>query len=222
MIVLLHRTDTVLLEEAREVRNGERNMADMRKRLVCVLGAVCLAFSLTGCVKIIDKGSEGQYTGEIAFDASADSSSDWTKIAEEITAKAVDLSEVMNGDGIGSETTAVKATGMVKELITKGPKNILALEIDNYDGSEEFLLQVGSVYSGMALRDIQTVKVFENFTNQTEWSQYAKALNAEMHAQIVEPLEIDESIVGKKVTFTGGAVQSGSEVTITPASLSLE
>jgi len=193
------------------------------KRLIFVFAAaVCLAFTLTGCVKVIDKGTEGQYTGEVAFDASADSSSDWTKIADEISGNAVDLSEVLSGDGIGSGTAAVKGTGTVTELITKGPKNILALEIEGYDGSEEFQLQVGSVYSGTALRDIQSVKAFESFTNQTEWSQYAEALNAEMHAQIVEPLGIDDSIVGKKVTFTGGAVQSGSVVTITPASLSVE
>ena len=192
----------------------------MKKEVLSAVAVVCLAVTLTGCVKIIEKGTEGQYTGEVAFDASADSSSDWTQIAEEITAAAVELSDVLNGDGIGSDTAAVKGTGTVKELITKGPKNILALEVEGC--ADEIQLQVGSVYSGTALRDIQTLKTFEDFTNQTEWSQYAKALNAEMHAQVVEPLAIDDSIVGKKVTFTGGATQSGGTVTITPASLSVE
>ena len=190
----------------------------MKKEVLSAVAVVCLAVTLTGCVKIIEKGTEGQYTGEVAFDASADSSSDWTQIAEEITAAAVELSDVLNGDGIGS--AAVKGTGTVKELITKGPKNILALEVEGC--ADEIQLQVGSVYSGTALRDIQTLKTFEDFTNQTEWSQYAKALNAEMHGQVVEPLAIDDSIVGKKVTFTGGATQSGGTVTITPASLSVE
>ena len=108
------------------------------------------------------------------------------------------------------------------ELITKGPKNILAVEIDSYDGQNTFQIQVGSVYSGTALRDVQTLKSFEAFTNQTEWSQYGKALNAEMHAQVIEPLAIDDSIVGKKVTFTGAATQSGTEVTITPSALTVE
>ena len=192
----------------------------MKKEVLSAVAVVCLAVTLTGCVKIIDKGTEGQYTGEVAFDASADSSSDWGQITEEITAAAVELSDVLNGDGIGSDTVAVKGTGTVKELITKGPKNILALEVEGC--ADEIQLQVGSVYSGTALRDIQTLKTFEDFTNQTEWSQYAKALNAEMHAQVVEPLAIDDSIVGKKVTFTGGATQSGGTVTITPASLSVE
>ena len=183
--------------------------------------AVCLAFTLTGCVKIIDKGTEGEYTGEVAFDAAADSSSDWGQISAEIEEKAAEISEVM-GSGIGSEAVAVKGTATVTEYIEKGPKHILAITPDGYDGSETFMLQIGSVYSGTSLRDIQTLKIFENFTNQTEWSQYAKALNAEMHAQVVEPLGLDDSAVGKKVTFTGAATQSGSEVTITPSSLTVE
>ena len=56
---------------------------------------------------------------------------------------------------------------------------------------------------------ILNISTFEDFTNQTEWSQYAKALNAEMHAQVVEPLAIDDSIVGKKVTFAGAGKTVG-------------
>ena len=193
----------------------------MKKRLVSVITAACIAFTLTGCVKVIEKGTEGQYTGEVAFDAAADSSSDWGQISTEIEEKASELSELM-ASGIGSTAAAVKGSGTIAEYIEKGPKHILAITPDGYDGSETFMLQIGTVYSGTALRDIQTLKVFENFTNQTEWSQYAKALNAEMHAQVVEPLGLDDSCVGKKVTFTGAATQSGKEVTITPSSLTVE
>ena len=193
----------------------------MKRRLVSLMTAACLALTLTGCVKVIEKGTEGQYTGEVEFDAAADSSSDWGQISTEISDKAKEISEVMSA-GIGSSTVAVKGTGTVKEYIEKGPKHLLSVTIDGYDGSETFTIQIGTVYSGTALRDTQTLKVFENFTNQTEWSQYAKALNAEMHAQVVEPLGIDDSAVGKKVTFTGAATQSGTEVTITPSALTIE
>ena len=43
-----------------------------------------------------------------------------------------------------------------------------------------------------------------------------------MHSQVIEPLGLDESVVGSKVTFTGAAVQSGDEITITPVLLSIE
>ena len=193
----------------------------MRKELILAVAAITLSLSLTGCVKVIDKGTEGQYTGEVAFDASANSSDDWSQISAEIEGNASDLSEVLSGDGIGT-AAAVSGTGEVTEFISKGPKNILAVKLDGYDGDETFMVQIGSVYSGTAIRDIQTVKTFESFTNQTEWSAYAKALNAEMHAQVVEPLALDDSVVGKKVTFVGAATISGSEVTITPVALTVE
>ena len=193
----------------------------MRKELILAVAAITLSLSLTGCVKVIDKGTEGQYTGEVAFDASANSSDDWSQSSAEIEENASDLSEVLSGEGIGT-AAAVSGTGEVTEFITKGPKNILAVKIDGYDGDETFMIQIGSVYSGTAIRDIQTVKTFESFTNQTEWSAYAKALNAEMHAQVVEPLALDDSVVGKKVTFVGAATISGSEVTITPVALTVE
>jgi len=193
----------------------------MRKELILAVAAITLSLSLTGCVKVIDKGTEGQYTGEVAFDASANSSDDWSQISAEIEENASDLSEVLSGEGIGT-AAAVSGTGEVTEFISKGPKNILAVKIDGYDGDETFMIQIGSVYSGTAIRDIQTVKTFESFTNQTEWSAYAKALNAEMHAQVVEPLALDDSVVGKKVTFVGAATISGSEVTITPVALTVE
>ena len=193
----------------------------MKRELILAAAVIGLSFSLTGCIKIIDKGTESLYTGEVEFDASADSSGDWGQISQEITDNAKDIAEVLSGDGIGT-AAAVSGAGEVTEFITKGPKNILALKIDGYDGDETFMMQIGSVYSGTAIRDIQSVKSFESFTNQTEWSAYAKALNAEMHTQIIEPLGLDESVVGKKVSFVGAATISGSEVTITPVTLTVE
>ena len=85
-----------------------------------------------------------------------------------------------------------------------------------------FSVQLGSIYSGTAVRDAQTVKSFGDFTNQTEWSQYAKALNSQLHELVVAPLAIDESIQGKTVTITGAATGSASSVDITPVSITIE
>lgn len=59
--------------------------------------------------------------------------------------------------------------------------------------------------SSTAIRDLQSLKNFESFTNQTEWSSYGKELNKQALAQVIDPLGIDENVVGKTVTFTGGA-----------------
>ena len=193
----------------------------MKKVIILILTGALISMTCTGCVKIIDKGTEGQYTGEVAFDASADSSSDWDQVVAEITENAKDLSELLAGDGVG-KASAVSVTAKVKEFESKanGKKNALILDVEGYDGTVK--VQIGSIYSGSEIRDVQSVKKFESFTNQTEWSQYAKALNAEVDAQIIAPLSIDESIVGKTVTLVGGASASGDEVTITPVSLSIE
>ena len=196
----------------------------MKKKLsliaVMALSVVCL----TGCgiVTVVPIGEEASFTGEEVFDSGAESSGDWTAVVEEITGAAKDLAEVMNGDGIGSGSVAVSGTASIVEFNTETPKYYLLITPDGYSGSEEFRIQACGVYSGTAVRDAQTVKVFEDFTNQTEWSQYAKALNEQVDAQVVAPLALDGSAAGKTVTFVGAAVQSGDTVTITPVSLTVE
>lgn len=196
----------------------------MKRRISLLAAALLAAVSLTGCVKIIDKGTEGQYTGEVAFDAAADSSGDWGQIAEEITGNAQELGSLLAGDGIATPCSAVSGKATVSDFISKanGKKNMLVLKLDGYDGNETIQMQIGSIYSDTVIRDLQTLKKFESFTNQTEWSQYAKALNSEMHTQVVEPLGLDESVKGKTITFAGGATRSGDEITITPVSLTIE
>ena len=193
----------------------------MKKTIALMLAAAMAAVSLTGCVKIIDKGTEGEYTGEVAFDAAADSSSDWAQVVTEITENATDLADLLNGDWDG-KAKAVKVSAPVKEYESKanGKKNALILDVEGFDGTVK--VQIGSIYSGTDVRDIQSVKNFESFTNQTEWSQYAKALNTELDTQVVSVLGIDDSVVGKTVTLTGAAAKSGDEITLTPVSLTIE
>ena len=195
----------------------------MKKSILFVLLLAMVTVGLTGCVKIIDKGTEGEYTGEVAFDASADSSTDWAQIVDEITGNAQELTAAIEA-GIPAEGAAVSGTGTISEFISKanGKKNSLIIALDGYEGDAVITMQIGSNYSGTAIRDIQTLKSFGSFTNQTEWSEYAKALNAEMDAQVVQPLGIDESAQGKKITFVGAATASGSDVTVTPVSITIE
>ena len=192
----------------------------MKRKLLLMLAGIMTALCVTGCVKIIDKGTEGKYTGETEFDAASNSGGDWEKVVAEITENAVDLSEKA-GEGI-DKACAVSASGKVKEYESKanGKKNALILEVDGCDDTVK--VQIGSIYSGTDVRDIQTIKNFESFTNQTEWSQYAKALNAQVDSQVVAPLSIDDSVVGKTVTLVGAASASGGEITITPVSMTIE
>lgn len=194
----------------------------MKKNIIWILCVVVLIVFLALNATVIDKGTEGQYTGVVAFDASSSSSDDWSGILAEITANAEDIKDVdLRNLGAGK---AVKLTGTVSEFVSKanGKKNSITVVPNNSTSGEVISIQLGSVYTGTSVRDIQTVKAFGDFTNQTEWSQYAKAINSQIHELVVEPLNIDESIQGKTVTVIGAATSSGDEVTVTPVSITIE
>ena len=195
---------------------------EMKKKIILIAVAVALVVFLACSAKIIDKGTEGQYTGVVAFDAGASSSGDWDQIVSEIDGKAEEITAVdlkSLGDG-----KAVKLKGKVSEYVSKaaGKKNSITVVPEGYSGDMVFSVQLGTIYSGTSVRDVQTLKVFGDFTNQTEWSQYAKALNSQLDELVVAPLAIDESIKGKTVTVTGAATASGNEVLITPVALTVE
>lgn len=200
----------------------------MKKKLIWIIIAVVLVAFVVCNMKVIDKGTESQYTGVVVFDAQSSSSGDWDNVVSEITGKAVDITTIETLDkstlGLG---TAVTVKGTVAEYSSKatGKKNSITVVPDGYTGDVVFVVELGSIYTSTntALRDTQTAKSLTNdFTNQTEWSQYAKALNDQSYANVVTPLSIDESIQGKTVTIVGAATASGKTVTITPVSMSIE
>ena len=194
----------------------------MKTKIALIVVCVALVAFLAMSAKVIDKGTEGQYTGEVAFDASASSSGDWDSVVSEITQNAQDIA-TMDLSALG-DGKAVSLKGTVSEYVSKasGKKNSITVAPEGYSGSAVFSVQLGSIYSGTAVRDAQTVKAFADFTNQTEWSQYAKALNSQLDELVVAPLAIDESIQGKTVSVIGAATASGDEVTITPISITIE
>ena len=192
----------------------------MKKKLVIMITAVMMTVSMTACgiVTVVPIGQESSFTGKQEFDSSAESSNDWTAVVDEMKANAADAATAI-GSGLG-EGTAVSGTATIKEFNTDTPKHYLLVEIDGYDG--EVQIQAGGVYSGTTLRDTQTLKGFQDFTNQTEWSQYAKAFNKEVDAQVVAPLAIDAGVAGKTVTFVGAASESAGKVVITPVEMTIE
>ena len=194
----------------------------MKKKIIWIVLAVALVVFLALSAKVIDKGTEGQYTGEVAFDASASSGDDWSAVLGEITGKAEDIASVdlaALGDG---RAVTLKGTVTGYESKASGKKNTITVAPEGYTGDAVFTVQLGSIYSGTAIRDTQTVKAFGDFTNQTEWSAYAKALNSEMHDKVIVPLNIDEGIQGKTVTVTGAATGSGKDINITPVAITIE
>ena len=200
----------------------ERRIINLKGKIIAVIIAIALVVFVANSAKVIDKGTEGQYTGVVAFDAGASSQSDWDKISSQITGSAQEISALnLNELGAGK---AVKFRGVVNEFSSKanGKKKSITVTPENYSGNAQFIVQLGSIYTGTSIRDVQTVKGFGDFTNQTEWSQYAKALNSQLDKEVVAPLNIDENIKGKNITITGTATSSGNQVTITPVAIVIE
>ncbi|WP_178105321.1 DUF2291 family protein [Ruminococcus sp. AF31-8BH] len=195
----------------------------MKSRRILAVLAACTAVTFTGCgvVTVVPIGEEASYTGKQEFDSAAESEGDWSSVVADISQKAQDLVGLLNGDGI-TETTAVKGTGKIKEYNTDTPKHYLVVELDGFTGTKEIRVRTDGPNSSTAIRDLQSLKNFESFTNQTEWSSYGKELNKQALAQVIDPLEIDESVVGKTVTFTGGAEAGADAVTITAVELTIE
>ena len=179
----------------------------MKSRRILAVLAAFAAVTFTGCgiVTVVPIGEEGSYTGKVEFDSAAESENDWSSVVSDISKNAQDLSELLNGDGV-KETTAVKGTGKIKEYNTDTPKHYLVVELDGYTGTTEVQVRTDGPNSSTAIRDLQTLKTFESFTNQTEWSSYG----------------IDDSVVGKTVTFTGGAEAGTDAVSITAVELTIE
>lgn len=194
----------------------------MRKYMSLIAAAAAAAVLLTGCT-VVPIGEEGKYTGETEFSADSQSSSDWDQVVQEIKDGAKDAAEALSGD-LG-DAVAVTGKAVIKEYNTETPKHYLVLEIDGYEGDKEIRLQTAGPNTSTALRDLQTLKVFEDFTNQTEWSEYAKSLNTQSVDNICAPLDFDNNDpAGKTAEFTGGASLNAAKdaIIIVPVELTVE
>lgn len=194
----------------------------IRARAMAVLLAGVIAASATGCgiVKVIPKGEESKYTGETTFDATATADEDWNSVVEEITGKAEDLSSTAASAQSGT-AYAVKFSGKVTEYNTDTPKGYIAVTVDGI--SDPVQVATGKVVTGTALRDSQTVKAFQDFKNQTQWSQYAKTLNQASLTNVIEKNEIGKDTVGKTVDVVGCYTPAANgTITVVAVSISVK
>ena len=192
------------------------------RSIVILLVTSMLVVLLTGCsgiVKIIPAGTESEYTGQTVFDASSVAADDWTAVSTEIAGSAAPLADTLANAQSGS-AYSVSFTGTISEYNTDTPKGYLAITVDGV--ANEVRVQVGSVYSGTTVRDAQTVKAYESFTNQTEWSAYAKTLNSQVQANVVDPLGDLSALVGSTVEVVGCFTPAADAVVVTPVSIAVQ
>jgi len=115
----------------------------------------------------------------------------------------------------------VKGTGKVTEMHTESQAGTATIEIPGL--GEKVALQIGPVVRGTALRDATGAVSFNQFTNQLDYADVSKEMNARALKAAFASLE-PNSIAGKTITFLGAFTfdpHSKSPVLVTPVKIDL-
>ncbi len=193
----------------------------MKSKLIMLSLLASMVIVSMGCgiVKVVPIGQEANYTGSTTFDASAEAADSWDYVVEEITGNAQPLGDTISGMEKGTVYT-VSFSGKVNEHNTDTPKGYLDVTVDGVSNAVH--VQVGKVYSGTTVRDAQTYKSYQDFTNQTEWSEYAKTLNSNVNDNVVANIDVEGS-VGKTIEVIGTFEYDGTDtLVVTPVVITVE
>lgn len=212
----------------------------MKKRLLALTLVLAMAATtMTGCVKVVKIGQEGELTGKKEFDASSSVSDMWESAEANIEEKAVDLPQFLTeakGDlqsladtygkysmgTSGSISYAVKGTGTVEEVNQEKKAGYMTVKLDGYDGAEVIMLQIGDIYKGSSTRDTLDIINFGDYTNQEEWAAISQSLHQSIAENVVAPAD-PASLQGKTIEFVGTfTAEDNAELLITPVKLTVK
>jgi predicted lipoprotein len=113
----------------------------------------------------------------------------------------------------------VKGTGKVTEMHTESQAGTATIEIPGL--GEKVALQIGPVVRGTALRDATGAVSFNQFTNQLDYADVSKEMNARALKAAFANVE-PNSIAGKTLTFFGAFTfdpHSKSPILVTPVKI---
>jgi len=155
-----------------------------------------------------------------------------TKIVPELTANAADLGTVLAALKADPDAARTKYGRRQEEsapynFIVKGSIAVKAANLDSAAATLELatpaptadgtvLVQIGPVIKSSAVRDVLSFIRFGDFTNQVDFANLSRALNAHVKDGVVNTLD-REHLTGKTLKFTGAFAEDGSgKVLITP------
>jgi predicted lipoprotein len=159
-----------------------------------------------------------------------------TKVLPTIQEKAQDISKILPeiradpnsaGQKYGRREATnpynymVKGTGKVTEMHTESQAGTATIEIPGL--GEKVALQIGPVVRGTTLRDATGAVSFNQFTNQLDYADVSKEMNARALKAAFASVE-PNSIAGKTITFFGAFTfepHSKSPVLVTPVKIDL-
>lgn len=213
----------------------------MKKRAgIIIIACLAMMLSLTGCVKVVQIGHEGELTGKVAFNAADNVAGIWDSQAlPELGKKAVDLPQFLtesNGDlkalagkygkysmGTKGELSyVVKGQGKVTEVNQEKKAGFMKMQLDGYAGPQIISLQIGSVYKGSAVRDSLDFIKYEDYKNQVDWAKVSQSIHDVIDKTVIGKQDL-KAMQGKTVKFVGCfSVNKPDEILITPVELNVQ
>ena len=192
----------------------------MAKRLIStVLTVVMAAVLLTGCVKVVKIGHEGDLTGQKEFNPGDSVEAIWdSEVIPECEKKAVDVSDILaKYDGklteMGEEFDGLKtkAASYYNYAVKLEGAKITKVDKDSFYGT--VTLEVPG-YTGFIN--------FSDFTNQTEWGQVNTSMLEKVEEAVVKPV-YDDLAEGATVNLVGCfTADSNDAIVITPVVLEVK
>ncbi|MGI4744831.1 MAG: DUF2291 family protein [Janthinobacterium lividum] len=190
----------------------------MTIRATLLLGSLCLLSTLPGC-RFVKTGSvtAGQASGTQDPKARVDAL--WTpQLLAYAKAKAAPYPELAAqlakspDDAIkahghrGSDAAAkpvlfTQIDGTVVDVETASRAGTLSVDVDG-DGKPDVTVQIGPVIRGSALRDGLDFISFSSFSNQIDFADFSKALNAHVRDVVLKDLPRDQ-LKGRRISILG-------------------
>lgn len=180
--------------------------------------------------KVVPQGQEAELAeGPGAFDKATFGAEQFPAVQEGIAERAVpapELAEALAADQDAAvEEHAVVAAGQpvfsttFTGTVQEGEGGIVEIAVDGMPEGVAVRMQTGPAINGTELRDATGEYDFSQFTNQIEFQDAGAALNEEMKAQVLDPVDV-EGLEGQTVTVTGAFTLVNPEGwLITPSAL---
>jgi len=211
----------------------------MNKKIISLVLVYIMAMSLmSGCIKVVKIGEEGELTGETEFNAGDNVAEFWESEAlPELQEAAVDLGEFLteaNGDlksladkygtysmgSSGELSYTVKGTGIVEAVDTDSKAGTMTIKLEDYSGSEEVKIQIGTVIKGSSVRDSLSFIKFGDYTNQQDYAAVSQSINEIIMKDVINP-DTAKEMEGKAISFSGCfTVSDNTAILITPVEIS--
>lgn len=210
------------------------------KKLTCIL-LIAALLCLCGCTIVpIEEvqgtgGGSGSYLGDSSFDPDAYAAENWEKIVGDVMEKAQPMAEVLAayktdksaaGSQYGIRTidddTApwnyiVSDEVKVLEVNRDSKKGRMSVDSAPFDGTEDYVIQVGPIFTGSAIRDAAEFIKFGDFKNQITFGDLGKSINKYANEKVIEPMKLDDKVGATLDVY--GVFADDSEVLLMPVVL---